>query len=176
MSNLEEAHIFPSSTFWVFRGDSLSRNYILSSPYVVSPGPTSRKSIHSFISSVSNFLGFKMVKALVSGSVSGIPLIQWHDLHFLWWDLYSMVGSIYFMEWPVINGMTCIQWYDLYILWFDLYSVVWPVYSMVWPVFNGMTCIFYGITCIKWHDLHILWWPVFNGMICIFYGGTCIQW
>ena len=53
----------------------------LSSAYVVSPGPTSRKFFLSvflsvFLSFCIRFLGFQLVKALVSGSGSGIPLNQ----------------------------------------------------------------------------------------------------
>ena len=53
----------------------------LSSAYVVSPGPISRNSFFLsfflfFFHFVSDFLGFQLVNALVSGSGSGIPLIQ----------------------------------------------------------------------------------------------------
>ena len=52
----------------------------LSSAYVVSPGPTSQNSFFffflSFFHSISDFLGFRLVMALVSGSGSDIPLIQ----------------------------------------------------------------------------------------------------
>ena len=53
-------------------------NLFLSSAYIVSPGPTSRKFIYLsfFFHSVSNFLGASLDKALVSGSGSDIPLIQ----------------------------------------------------------------------------------------------------
>ena len=49
----------------------------LSSAYVVSPGPTSRKFIFfSVFHSVSKFLGTSLDKAQVYGSGSDIPLIQ----------------------------------------------------------------------------------------------------
>ena len=52
-------------------------NLFLSSAYIVSPGPTSRKFIYLFFffHSVSNFLGASFDKALVSGSGSDISLI-----------------------------------------------------------------------------------------------------
>ena len=52
--------------------------YFLSSAYVVSPGPTSQKFFFcfSFFHSVSNFLGASLVKALASGSGSGIPHLR----------------------------------------------------------------------------------------------------
>ena len=56
--------------------------FFLSSAYVVSPGPTSRKLFFflsvffSFCHSVSNILGIQLAKALVSGSGSDIPLTQ----------------------------------------------------------------------------------------------------
>ena len=50
----------------------------LSSTYIVSPGPTSRKFIYLsfFLHSVSNFLGASLYKALVSGSGPDIQLSQ----------------------------------------------------------------------------------------------------
>ena len=79
-----------------------TKTMLLSSAYIVSPGPTSRNSfflsvfvqrlrskpwtykskfilsffLSVFSHSVSDFLGFRLVKALVSGSGSDIPLIQ----------------------------------------------------------------------------------------------------
>ena len=55
----------------------IQKSLFLSSAYVVRPGPTSQKFVFlSFFHSISNFLGFRLVMALVSGSGSDIPLIQ----------------------------------------------------------------------------------------------------
>ena len=59
---------------------SVYLSFFLSSAYVVRPGPTSRKFFFLFFffffHSVSNILGASLVKALASGSVSGITIFR----------------------------------------------------------------------------------------------------
>ena len=79
----------------------------LSSAYVVSPGPTSRKFFFlffcfSFFHSVSNFLGASLVKALASGSGSGIPHFRTLSpaIPELGWGMPHSVSSVFH---PVSN-------------------------------------------------------------------------
>ena len=74
------------SYFFVASYRPLIKKLLLQNISYFCPGPTSRNSVclsvffffcfSVFFHSVSNFLGFQLVKTLASGSVSDIPLIQ----------------------------------------------------------------------------------------------------